>query len=143
MPRFLFFVSVCLTLAFPALAEIRDDAREVVVVTRDEDGELRERRIWFARVDGALYVRTTPLSTWGGNVERTGRLELAAEGVRHPFRAERIEDESTVEAVNAGFRAKYGEDDGWADLMRALWGGKVTYSLTPDVAPRVPVAAPD
>ena len=39
-----------------------------------------------------------------------------------------------VARVDARFREKYGSGDGWADRMRALFGGKIAYRRMP-IAP--------
>ena len=112
-------------------ASIRDVDREVVTVTWDQDGSLRERRIWFARLEGDLYVRTTPSATWGANVERGGTLVLMARGEYHAFEATRVDDADRIARINARFRQKYGRDDWWADRLRFFFGGKVAFLLTP------------
>ena len=104
--------------------------REVVTITWDADGAVRERRIWFALLQDVLYVRTTRLATWGGNVEREGGLTLVSGTARTDFVARRVDDPVELENVHRGFRDKYGRDDWWADRVRWLFGGKVTFRLT-------------
>lgn len=126
-------VAVLLLLApvLPVSAEPLDTEREVLVVTRDDDGELRERRIWFAWNESVLYVRTTPISTWGANVGREGRLQLRSADRLTDYEAVEVVDPEALAPIHARFRAKYGSDDWWADRLRALSGGKVTFRLRP------------
>ena len=122
---------VALLVAGSAAGEVARDGREVVTLTEDADGRPRSRRAWFAHVDGALFVRTTPLATWGANALREGFLGLLVNGHAERYRVQRIEDPALVQRVDEAFRAKYGTRDAWADLMRALWGGKIALRLEP------------
>ncbi len=119
-----------LSVGGPAAAEPAP-GREVVVETVDEDGAPRARRIWFAVVEGRTYVRSTPLATWGVNARRQGALTLRDDERRTSYRVRLVEDEDERARVHAAFRAKYGRDDVWADVMRFLVGGKITFRLEP------------
>lgn len=101
------------------------------VITRDEDGELRERNAWIADVDGALYIRTTPASGWGRNLDREPAFTLRWAERELPMRAARVGDAAEAERVNARFREKYGFGDAAGDIIRFLSGGKKIYRVTP------------
>jgi hypothetical protein len=60
------------TISAPARASDDPADRQAVVVTTDADGKIRERIIWFAELEGSLYVRTAPVSGWGRNVVKYG-----------------------------------------------------------------------
>lgn len=103
----------------------------IAVITRDEDGELRERKAWIADVDGALYIRTTPATGWGKNFDREPAFGLRWAERELPMRAERVTDGPEAERVNARFREKYGFGDAAADIIRFFSGGKKIYRVTP------------
>ena len=52
------------------------DVEEVRVVTTNEDGTLRETKIWLAVLDGQGYIRTSGWSRWGKNVVRNPDVAL-------------------------------------------------------------------
>ncbi len=122
--------AIFLLAATPAAAQLAAGDREVVVVTRDRDGDVRERRIGYVLLDGTPYVRTTRLATWGDNVEREGALTLVHRGQRLGYTAARVDDSERLERIHARFREKYGGADWWADRVRTLFGGKATFRLT-------------
>ncbi|MEM7408807.1 MAG: hypothetical protein AAF430_01060 [Myxococcota bacterium] len=125
-------VALLLAIAAATLgAGISDLDREVVTLTTDADGTLRERRIWFAELDGSLFIRTTPRATWGQNVARTGDVELRAGEQTYAFAAVRVDAPADLDRIHERFREKYGRDDWWADRLRFFFGGKVTYRLEP------------
>ncbi len=104
----------------------------IVVVTRDEDGDLRERKAWIADVGGALYIRTTPASGWGKNFDREPAFALRWAERELAMRAERVRDDAEAERVNARFREKYGFGDAAGDIIRFFSGGKKIYRVTPE-----------
>lgn len=112
-------------------ASIPDLDREVVTLTTDDSGAPRARRIWFAALDGNLYIRTTPRAKWGANVQRDRSVTLVSREQQYAFAATRIEDARKLDQIHARFREKYGVNDWWADRIRFFFGGKITFLLTP------------
>ena len=93
------------------------DLQTVQVISTDEGGRARTTTVWIVVVDGQVYLRTGR-TTWGGNVEREGKLKLKGEPGEYQFRAERITDPSLQEKVMAAFRAKYGFRDVISGVIR-------------------------
>lgn len=93
------------------------DLPTVEVITTDEGGGLRTTTVWIVVVDGQAYVRTGN-TTWGGNVEREGKLKLKGGPGEHRCQAERISDLSLQNKVMAAFRAKYGFRDVISSVIR-------------------------
>lgn len=108
-------VIATLLLAGPALAEAPDwasvaDEETVYVITADEDGDVRETKIWLLVLDDVGYIRTSRSTRWGDNVERNPDIALRVNGSDHPLRATFIEDEAERARIVAGFEAKYGSN---------------------------------
>ena len=93
------------------------DLQTVQVISTDEGGRARTTTVWIVVVDGQAYLRTGR-TTWGGNVEREGKLKLKGKPGEYQFRAERITDPSLDEKVMAAFRAKYGFRDVISGVIR-------------------------
>jgi hypothetical protein len=79
----------------------------VEILTRDEDGDLRETPIWIVVQGEAGYVRTND-SRWLANIRRGSPIEVRAEGAVLPVRAEEQGDPADQERVEEAFKAKYG-----------------------------------
>ncbi len=79
----------------------------IEVVTRDEDGDLRDRPVWFVEVDGAIYLRSSG-SRWIQNLRRDPELLVRIEGVEYPLRAVEVSGDEMVAAVDAASAEKYG-----------------------------------
>ncbi len=93
-------------------------AEQVVqIVTRNEDGSLRETSVWLVVVDGQGYVRTGG-TRWWGNIERDPDVVLRVAGADQPLRAELVSDAEVIAKVVAAFRTKYGFSDRMAELVR-------------------------
>lgn len=98
--------------ALPAFAEAPNwdelaDVPVIEVITHDADGELRETNVWFVRIDGATYLRTSR-SRWLGNLRRDPNLVVRIEGREYPARAEEVTSPALIEAVDAASLEKYG-----------------------------------
>jgi hypothetical protein len=111
-------LAVALAVASPLWAESPDRAElpdwasvaevELIeVVTRDDDGDLRETTVWFVLVDGVAYLRTNG-SRWLENLRRDPDLVLRIEGRDYEARAEEIAGDEIVEVVDAASAEKYG-----------------------------------
>jgi hypothetical protein len=93
------------------------DVGTIEVITRDEDGGVRESSIWFAVLDGQGFLRTGG-STWGENISRDPTVVLRIEGIEYPLRADFIEEDTLRARIIAAFREKYGWFDGFVDFVR-------------------------
>ena len=89
----------------------------VKVLTHDEDGEVRETKVWLAVVNGEGYLRTGG-TRWGGNVERDPDIVLRIGASEYALRAEFVEDDALRQRVTEEFRAKYGFSDRMISVFR-------------------------
>jgi len=109
-------VPACLATAFalasalPAAAfdwtPYREDST-IEILTFDEDGSLRETKIWIVVLDDAGYVRTND-SRWLANIRRDPAVRLRTRGVESWFTAEETDDADVYDAVEEAFKQKYG-----------------------------------
>jgi hypothetical protein len=93
------------------------DVEEIVSLTEDEDGAVRETTIWLVVVDGQGYIRTGN-TNWGDNVVRNQSIAIRVEGEEIPVQVRFIEDEALRERIVAAFREKYGWSDGLINFIR-------------------------
>jgi hypothetical protein len=103
----------------------------IEVLTHDEDGELRETKVWMGALEGVGYVRTSD-TRWHANIARDANVGVRVAGQEYPLRAELVTDDELHARVNAVFRAKYGFTDrmlGWFGNE----GGKYCLALLPRV----------
>jgi hypothetical protein len=117
-------VLALLLFAAPALADEIDwqamASQDVVrIITVDADGDVREKKVWIAVLDGTAWLRTGN-SRWLENIRRDPEVKLRVGGQLLELRAEEIEDAAARERVDAAMRAKYG----WADRMTGLLRGR-------------------
>jgi hypothetical protein len=89
----------------------------VLVVTRDEDGDERETTVWLAVVDGSGYVRTGS-TRWGDNLVRSPELVLRAGEASWALRVEFVEDDAERQRIADAFREKYGFFDRMVSWVR-------------------------
>ena len=92
-------------------AELDWDAHSAVgvieILTHDSDGDLRQTKVWFVRVDEQTYLRTSN-SRWLANIRRDPQATVRVEGVDYPQLAELVEDPATWQAVEDASNQKYG-----------------------------------
>lgn len=117
-------IALAAALALPVAAgaagpdwEALADVGTIEAITHDEDGDVRETKIWFVVLDGQGFIRTGS-SRWGENVERDPELVLRIDEVEYPLRADFIDDDAHREQITAAFREKYGWVDGMIGLVR-------------------------
>jgi hypothetical protein len=79
------------------------DAATIEVVTKDEDGQVRETTIWVVVVDDGAYI-TTSGTTWGKNVARTPRLTVRLAGSSRAFAIRIVDDDSSRQKIHHAFR---------------------------------------
>ena len=77
------------------------------ILTHDDDGDLRDTKVWVVVVDGGGYVRTNA-STWLENIERNPQVEVRVWGQNYLMRAEEVKDEALKEKIEEAFKEKYG-----------------------------------
>jgi hypothetical protein len=90
--------------------EAADAEWDVILVTVDPDGDVRETRVWLVIVDGAGALWTGQ-TRWAANLKRDANAVLQASGIAYPVRAEFVSDPTERDAVEAAFRQKYGWQD--------------------------------
>jgi len=119
--------------AAPALADAIDwqsvASQDVVrIITVDPDGELREKKVWIAVLDGNGWLRTGN-SRWLANIRRDPDVRLRVGERVLELRAEEVGDADACAAVDAAMRAKYG----WTDRMLGVfrWRGSHVLRLGP------------
>jgi hypothetical protein len=88
----------------------------VEVVTKNEDGSMRETTVWLAVVDGQGYLRTGN-TRWAANIERDPDVTLRIGTSEYPLRVEFVEDEALRERIQQSFHEKYGFTDSLASLF--------------------------
>ena len=87
--------------------DAHSDVGVIEILTRDRDGEPRQTKVWFVRVAGQTYLRTSN-SRWLHNIQRDPRVTVRVEGADYPQRAEVVEDAQTRQAVEDASNEKYG-----------------------------------
>jgi hypothetical protein len=93
------------------------DVKVIEVLTRDEDGDLRETKVWFVEVEGEIYLRTSR-SRWLGNLRRDPNLMLRIQGREYPAQAEEIPGDEIVTKVDDATREKYGWQEALIHIFR-------------------------
>ncbi len=89
----------------------------IEILTSDLDGDLRRTKVWFMRVDGATYLRTSD-SRWLANLRRDPDVTVRVQGVDYPQRAQVVEDPRIVDGVQNATRVKYGFQNTLVGLFR-------------------------
>ncbi|MBW2416140.1 MAG: nitroreductase family deazaflavin-dependent oxidoreductase [Deltaproteobacteria bacterium] len=89
----------------------------IQILTSDADGDTRVTPVWFVRVAGATYLRTSG-SRWLANLQRDPDVTVRVESVDHPQRAQVVEDPRIVDAVENASREKYGFQNTLVRLVR-------------------------
>jgi len=126
MPRIASLLALAAFLSWTAVAEERAELPDwqqvaevdtVQVLTENEDGAVRNTRVWLAVVDGQGYIRTGG-SSWGENVERDPDVRVRIGGTEYALHALFVEDDELRERIVAAFREKYGFSDALVGLFR-------------------------
>lgn len=79
----------------------------IEIITLDEDGEVRETKIWIVIVDDMGFIRTND-SRWLANIRRGSAVRLRARGVETPVAVEIVDDTAIYDRVEQAFKDKYG-----------------------------------
>lgn len=77
------------------------------VLTHDEDGELRDTKVWVVVLDGSGYVRTNA-SHWLENIQRNPEVQVRVRGYDYLMRAEEVRASALRESVEGAYKKKYG-----------------------------------
>jgi hypothetical protein len=96
----------------PATADYPDwggvaDVKVIEMITEDEDGGLRESKVWFILLDGEPYLRTND-SRWLANLRRDRDCRLRIGDEVYEARASEVPGEQFIERVDAASLDKYG-----------------------------------
>jgi len=83
------------------------DVDVVEIITTDEDGDVRETKVWFVLVDSEPYLRTND-SRWLANLRRDPACRLRIDDTMYDARAEEIPGDEILERVDAASAEKYG-----------------------------------
>jgi len=83
------------------------DEDVIEVVTRNEDGALRETSVWIVAFDGHGYVRTND-SRWLANIRRGSDVVLRLGEDEFAVAAREPDDPAIDARVEEGFKQKYG-----------------------------------
>jgi hypothetical protein len=94
------------------------EVETIVAITQDEDGELKETKIWLAELDARAFIRTSKSSNWGDNIARNPQIALRVAGEEHPVRITFVENKELRKRIEDAFRAKYGFNDALVGLIR-------------------------
>jgi hypothetical protein len=89
-----------------------EDVAVIEVITEDEDGDLRESKVWFVLVDREPYLRTNG-SRWLENLRRDSNLALRIEDTEYSARAVEVAGDEILKRVDEASREKYG----WQESM--------------------------
>jgi hypothetical protein len=91
---------------------LQDTTEVELKTTGRKTGQESSRPIWFVEENDKLLLLpvTGSKSNWYRNVEKTPKIQLAAEGAELQVEAKPTEDPSTVSHVVEAFGAKYGAD---------------------------------
>ena len=110
-----FYLLACVALALTAPTAYADeldwedvrDVRVIEIITMDEDGDDRETKVWFARVDGSTYLRTND-SRWLENIRRDPGVQIRIDEIEYVHLAHEVTPPELFEQVDAASRTKYG-----------------------------------
>lgn len=93
------------------------DVKVIEVLTHDEDGDLRETKVWFVLIDGVPYLRTNG-SRWLENIRRDPDVTIRIGDDRYPQRAREVTSPEMIERVDAATREKYGFQEAFIHVFR-------------------------
>ncbi len=97
--------------------DANSDVGVIEILTHDSDGELRQTKVWFVRVAGQTYLRTSN-SRWLHNIRLDPRVTVRVDNVDYPQRALIVEDAETCQAVEDASNEKYGLQNRFIRLFR-------------------------
>jgi hypothetical protein len=93
------------------------DVGVVEILTNDEDGDLRETKVWFVLIDGTAYLRTNK-SRWLENIRRDPGIRIRIDGAEYVQLARDVSSPEMIERVDEASRAKYGWQEAFIHVFR-------------------------
>ena len=93
------------------------DIAVIAIITTDDDGDVRETKVWFVLLDGVSYLRTND-SRWLENIRRDPNVKIVIDGTEYAQRADEVTGTQLVERVDAATREKYGFQDSLIHFFR-------------------------
>lgn len=89
-----------------------------VAETRRADGSTRETHVWYAEVDGEIWLEAgTPENAWFVDVQRDPTLALRTDAGTARYVAEPLPNPDGHERIRVLLREKYGLRDAWIGLV--------------------------
>lgn len=89
-----------------------------VAETRRADGTPRETHVWYAEVDGEIWLEAgTPENAWFVDVQRDPALALRTDAGTARYVAEPLPNPDGHERIRVELREKYGLRDAWIGLV--------------------------
>jgi len=86
--------------------------------THGPDGRVRSTHVWYAEVDGELWLEAgTPENGWYVDVQRDALVTFSADGTSGRFVAEPVEGAAAHEQIRSLLRVRYGWRDRWVALL--------------------------
>jgi hypothetical protein len=115
-------------------------AEEVEIAARRRDGSLRQPvPIWVVRVGDELYVRSWrgPGGSWYRTARATHQGHISAGGLERDVSLTEVGDD-VEDAVDAGYRTKYGRYPAYVEPMIAPQARATTLKVVPRGTPDAP-----
>jgi hypothetical protein len=112
-------VAAALLIAFAAITWWALEAGGVAIVeTHTPDRRIRSTHVWFAELDGELWLEAgSPENPWFADLRLDPRLAFRADGRAGEYLAEPIDEPAARARVRAELRAKYGVRDRWVGML--------------------------
>jgi hypothetical protein len=112
LARSMILATMVVFIAGPAFATYPDwekyvDVEVIEILTTDEDGEVRETKVWFVLLSDVPYLRTND-SRWLHNLRRNPDCGLRIEGTEYRARGREIPGDEIVAKVDTASALKYG-----------------------------------
>jgi hypothetical protein len=110
--KFLLFTATILLAGISVTANAFDwtpyrEDSTIEIITLDEDGEIRETKIWIVVLDDMGFIRTND-SRWLANIRRGSAVRLRVREVETPVAVEIVDDTAIYDRVEQAFKDKYG-----------------------------------
>ena len=111
--------AAALVAAFAAVTWWALEAGGVALVeTRAPGGEPRSTHVWWAEVDGEIWLEAgTPENAWFVDVLHEPALVLEIQGRRARYAARPVAEPGGHQRIRARLREKYGLRDRWVGLL--------------------------
>lgn len=109
-------------------------AEELVIAAPRTDGTLRRALpVWVVRVGDELYVRSWRGTdgSWYRAAQASGQAHISAGGVDRDVALERVSSDEVNDAIDAGYRDKYGRYPSYVEPMTSEQARATTLRLVP------------